>query len=414
MHVQRLRSDFFAVLHKTLINLYDPLELRNSPLIADLIRQPVADPTVELKKILHEAITSLMPDDQTPPTVTAWRVYELLNYRFIEYLSQKETSKSLSVSLRTVQRLEPEAIQILANGIAGLYDIDLVDELDPPPGGEAGPLNPSQLDVTSQEYRYLKAYPSNLTNLNSVLAELADFVQKLNRASTKTIEIQTAQESIMTFTKPALLRQALLTIISGLSNRLRAGKILMALKKEYRFAVIEITAQGPTTPLEQAPNLVEFFAAMQPLVQISGGTLESANDQADVLCFFLRFPLQKQYNLLVVDDNADAIRLVQKYLEGTPYTVSGIQQSSRVMAAIEQDKPDLVIMDVMLPERDGWLLLGQIRQLPTQAKTPVIISTILPQEFLADPLGANGFLRKPFTPQELQQVVERVLLKERE
>jgi CheY-like chemotaxis protein len=469
MQVQRPRTEFIGALHKTLINLYDPLELRKSLLIADLVRQPSADPTAALKKLLHEAINHLMPDEKTPPAAAAWRVYELLNYRFIEHLNQKETSKALSVSIRTVQRLEPEAIQILANCIATLYHIDLVDEPERPQAAAAqsGGANQSggatqssgaiqgggaihnggaiqnggDFEISSQEYQSLMAYPSRLVNLDAVLLELADFVQTLNRSTSNQFIIQHPSEPVIAQIKPALLRQALLTILSGLGNRMQGGEIHLTISRHCEqsvrqpgcraisldgrkdcapeelavdtpSAVIQITAVCPTTGA--SPNLAEFVAAVQQLVQISGGGLEANTDQPDGLCFCIRYPLQKQYHLLVVDDNADAIRLVQKYLEGTPYTAVGVQHASRVIASIEQEQPDLVIMDVMLPDQDGWLLLAQIRQLPTLASTPVIISTILPQEFLAVPMGANGFLRKPFTPQELLSAVERVLLKARE
>jgi CheY-like chemotaxis protein len=107
-----------------------------------------------------------------------------------------------------------------------------------------------------------------------------------------------------------------------------------------------------------------------------------------------------------VDDNADAIRLVEKYLSSNIYTVTGVQDPERVIAEIEKERPFLILMDVMLPNIDGWMLLSQIRLNPGLSKIPVIVSTILPQEHLSISLGADGFLRKPYSQQELLHVLD--------
>jgi CheY-like chemotaxis protein len=114
---------------------------------------------------------------------------------------------------------------------------------------------------------------------------------------------------------------------------------------------------------------------------------------------------------MVVDDNADAIRLVQKYLLSSIYTVTGVQDPERVIPELEKEIPFLILMDVMLPNIDGWMLLSQIRHNPGLSKIPVIVSTILPQEDLSISLGADGFLRKPYTPQELLQILDTHILK---
>jgi CheY-like chemotaxis protein len=59
--------------------------------------------------------------------------------------------------------------------------------------------------------------------------------------------------------------------------------------------------------------------------------------------------------------------------------------------------PKVIVLDVMMPQIDGWELLASLRQHPNTSHIPVVVCTILPQEDMALSLGASGFVRKPVT-----------------
>lgn len=61
----------------------------------------------------------------------------------------------------------------------------------------------------------------------------------------------------------------------------------------------------------------------------------------------------------------------------------------------QESPPRIIVLDVMMPEIDGWEVLGRLRQHPLTSHIPIIICTILAEEELALSLGASGFLRKP-------------------
>jgi CheY-like chemotaxis protein len=65
------------------------------------------------------------------------------------------------------------------------------------------------------------------------------------------------------------------------------------------------------------------------------------------------------------------------------------------------------VLDVMMPEQDGWTLLGQLREHPTTRGVPIIVCTILPQEQLALTLGAAEFIRKPVSRKTLLSALDR-------
>ena len=100
-------------------------------------------------------------------------------------------------------------------------------------------------------------------------------------------------------------------------------------------------------------------------------------------------PSEQQLTVLAVDDNPDTLHLFSRYAANTRYNVIGVRQPVQVVAVAEKVAPQIVVLDVMLPEVDGWQLLGQLRAHPALERVPIIVCTILPQERLARALGAR-------------------------
>jgi PleD family two-component response regulator len=146
----------------------------------------------------------------------------------------------------------------------------------------------------------------------------------------------------------------------------------------------------------------------EQLVQMSGGSLEATSEGGDWIVE-LMLPAVEQAEVLVIDDNQDTLRLLQKYLTGTRYRFVGVSEPERALASAEQTDPRVIILDVMLPDVDGWELLERLREHPKTSSIPVIVCTILPQEELALHLGAAAFIRKPVSRQRLLAALDQQL-----
>ena len=116
--------------------------------------------------------------------------------------------------------------------------------------------------------------------------------------------------------------------------------------------------------------------------------------------------------VLVVEDDPDIADLIRHYLEKAGYAVDRLSSGAKVMAKVRSDAPDLVVLDLMLPELDGLMVCQAMRGDPKTAAIPIIMVTARGEE--ADriaglELGADDYLTKPFSPKELAARVTALL-----
>ncbi len=116
--------------------------------------------------------------------------------------------------------------------------------------------------------------------------------------------------------------------------------------------------------------------------------------------------------ILVVDDKRDLVKVIRVNLEHEGYRVETAFNGVEAMSKVTKIKPDLVILDIMLPKMDGWEVLSQIRGNAKTSDTPVIILTAKTEEvskLLGFNLGTDDYITKPFSIQELMARVKAVL-----
>ncbi len=115
--------------------------------------------------------------------------------------------------------------------------------------------------------------------------------------------------------------------------------------------------------------------------------------------------------ILVVDDEPHIVRLVQVNLQKAGYTVSTASNGREALEAVANEQPDLMVLDVMMPEMDGLETLKRLKGNPETDDIPVILLTAKAQDadvFEGWKSGADLYLTKPFNPGELLLFVQRI------
>jgi DNA-binding response OmpR family regulator len=116
--------------------------------------------------------------------------------------------------------------------------------------------------------------------------------------------------------------------------------------------------------------------------------------------------------VLIADDDADILLLVRAVLERSGHEVVGASDGAEALASVRARKPDLVVLDIAMPEVDGLEVLRRLRADPTTSELPVVLLSARAQE--ADvvrgfAIGASAYLKKPFSPRELSEHVAELL-----
>lgn len=118
------------------------------------------------------------------------------------------------------------------------------------------------------------------------------------------------------------------------------------------------------------------------------------------------------YKILIVDDEPSIRRLLQVNLERANYIVEQACDGVEALEKITANKPDLIILDVMMPRMDGFETLKQLMSNPGTSAIPVIMLTAKASDkdiFSGWAAGVSAYLTKPFNPKELLTFTERVL-----
>lgn len=115
--------------------------------------------------------------------------------------------------------------------------------------------------------------------------------------------------------------------------------------------------------------------------------------------------------ILLVDDHPDIVRLLEMSLKPDGYTIFTASNGLAALEAVKRERPDLIILDVKMPELDGYRVLHRIKSDPELRDTIVVMLTVhdLPEDMaLGLDIGADYYLSKPFRPRDVAQLVRRI------
>jgi signal transduction histidine kinase/DNA-binding response OmpR family regulator len=162
-----------------------------------------------------------------------------------------------------------------------------------------------------------------------------------------------------------------------------------------------------TVPSKLPTRLVEMQATAQipmaPMVQP-----ESPRPQPSIPSSIPQ-PLRtgQQVQILSIDDDPDVIEILRKYLVPEGYSLIGALSGDEGLEIASKIKPDLITLDIMMPKKDGWQVLRELKANPDTREIPVIIHSIIDNRPLALSLGAVDVMMKPTDPKRLLTLVKK-------
>ena len=401
-----ISRDLFAqYVKEALLAFHDAVRLQLSPLVELLRLQPAPGrtATAALRQLLRDTIETLRPAENIPLGRPEWIGYRLLLLRYIRSYSVQATCEALGFSLASFYRYHQQALEALVSLLWDQYRQQTPAEASTPSQAQPSPEEQARAEAV----KLARQSQRRSVDFGSALEAAIHIILPLASQRGLTLQIERSPSLPAIYGDPAILRQIVLNILTEtlkyatggtlkLTVNGRQGNIFCRLQGFDSFQTVE--------ELERASGI----AVSRGLLEVYGGRLWFEREEASgVLCFTI--PGSKPKAVLIIDDDADTVRLYQRLLQANDYVVRTARSAEELRAQLGEGLPDLVLLDVLMPREDGWDILNYLKRTPATAHIPVIICSVLSQPSLALSLGAEAVLRKPIQEETLIQTVERIL-----
>lgn len=342
-----------------------------------------------VQAVIIRAIRDLEPAADVPRQARAWRLYRILSLRYLEQLTQEDAALRLAITVRHLAREQAQAINLLAQ--------HLWKEK-----GEAVPTGRRHLQVEEELASLREHAPGMVTDVGKALQDVAELTGVLTSKHDISTKLGPVESGVLANVHPSVLRQVLVATITYLARAMTCGQIDLSANSTPEG--VEITIAG--APTTAAPPQASWLG--RELLAAQGGNLDCRRHD-NGLSFTISLPSARNVTVLVVDDNEDLVHFYGLCTAGTIYQLVDVGEGRRVFEMIEAIRPDIIMLDLMLPDMDGWELLAQLHEHSLSRSTPVIVCSVIREEELAFALGAAVYVAKPVRRQQFIRALDQAL-----
>lgn len=388
-------QEFRKLVKDAFEHLYDTAYLGAHPLVPELVRMPDSTRVVraqKLRSLLKQAIEELRPQNDLPSTAPEWRSYNSLRYRYTQGMSMAQVENTLAISQRQLQREFHKGLDAVTALLA--EQRLLTDE----PKHNAVLTATNELEALREELNHWQLVREPV-QVETLVASVQKMLQPLMGGGEQTLRVELPGALKPVLVDSTLTRQALFQSLRFLFSHEQTAIVLRATLLEHEVKICFDTDV-------QLDFDASDWQMAQLLVERQGGTL--AYDMTNTPRIVLTLPRAKPPRVLVVDDNPAIHELLERYLTPNFYEVVHATNGGEATQTAIESKPDVILLDVMMPAMDGWQVLQELGKNKKTRQIPVIICSVLKEPDLAFSLGARAYLKKPVERLELLETLARL------
>lgn len=412
---QNLSFELFTKwVHDALNRLYDSAYLQSHPL-GELLTGSESSQyqrSQEVRRVLLKSIRALRPEIGTPAQSPDWRAYRILELRYIEGLSPVEAMQQLACGRSQFFRDQARMLELLISRLWEEWQPRLKLNLEAEEAEQALQVG-ADLSLLSSREELARSEIERMTaqatwetlNLGQLLGELRPLIETLGLSKGCQLEFPEVGELFIAGADRVFVRQVILNLLTYAfdhiqASQLRISPLVHAQQTGLKIEVLARYMDGSS--LRQGLGLElcrEFMQVMQ------GSLLIEQNEQewqAQLL-----WPVASQSTMLLIDDNEGFADLFRRYLSGHPWQLLYSPDGASARAILSEQRPTLIVLDVMLPKEDGWEILISLKNDPATRSIPVVICSVLNEQHTARALGAHAYLSKPVTQRALLDLLQR-------
>jgi CheY-like chemotaxis protein len=345
-----------------------------------------------LKSELIAAVEELSPGPGVPFRSPHARLYTLLQLRYVEGLTIHEAARMLSISERQAYRDLRHAEDSVA---AVLWARRSKSGLRRESG--AADLSSIQAEIGRLEPK------PRVADVGVLLRQAQSAVERLAAARCVHFRSEVPPEPVLISTDPVLALQVLTNLLSLAAQQARPGTLRVDLRAETNGISLVLCFIPEETP--SSGTIVNQVVA--ELAERLGWRVRQ-HDRDDDSRTVTLLMVAEGPSVLVIDDNEGLVELLDRYLTGHACRVLSASSGQQGLELAREAHPDAIVLDVMMPEMDGWELLQRLRAHASTTNTPVIICSVFNDPELAYSLGASYFLPKPVRRMEILEALREL------
>jgi len=395
-------DDLVRETRDALTHFYDYAWLLRHPWLQRLrgrLGDEPASAVQQMRRMLLEVIERLRPSDDLPPNDPAWRPYTVLSQRYVLGRELSEVEEAMALGKRQIQREQRKGFEAVATV---LWREILV------PAGRQRAQEPD--DALLQEIARTTGQRQAFDAGRQLERALASARAMAERYAI-TLRPQLPGQTLLVAGNALVYRQMLLSAFSFMATAAETEAIEVRLERKATQVVCSLiaTAPGHLEHLARPEHLPETLLTLaeSQKAKIALGTRRGQ------WSLEIALPAADEPVVLLVEDNQDLAALLSRYLTVYGYWPVAITTGADAVERISEARPDVVVLDVMMRDVDGWEVLQQLKSEPRLADIPVAICSVLNEPELAACLGADAYLHKPVRPAELLECVAGLLGRER-
>jgi CheY-like chemotaxis protein len=405
------RSTLLAQAQDALRKLDHPALLQIHPLTTVLLPDvALTDRGSALKEILLDAMKELRPSHAVAFDSPAWRRYRSLFEFYVAGDGLGDVALAQGVSERQTRRDLHQALAELGDYLWARYCRILQDPILLATSAEprAGPVRGVNDTSWEAEIQRIGALPSGQPiQSEAVVRDVVTVVERLGeRLGTRTtLTISDALPAVTV--NEIALRQALFSILGWILDARPGSNLTVSVVEAGRGVDVVIqVAGGPGVPIDAGGDSSPLRLG-QRLLEIQGGKVEIVANDAKGLRLRLALPSAQTPAILVVDDNPDVIQLFQRYVRSPSVHLVQATSTEQALQLVREVHPRVIILDLMMPVRDGWELLQILTRDPSARDVPIVVCSVVHERSLTLAMGASYFLPKPVSRIALLEVLEQ-------
>jgi CheY-like chemotaxis protein len=362
-------------------NLYDLNYLEHHPLAQGDecdAEHPSGHAGQRLRLELVGAIESLSPGPSVSFDAPQTRVHNLLVLHYVECRTVQEAAHMTDISRRQAHR----DLRLGVEKIAAIFWARRSTTT-------SQQLSVSQLSSVETEVARLETHPSP-TDMCRLLQEARETVGRLAAQHAVQFQIEAPMHPVMISVDQAVAEQVMVNLLSNAIQQAQPGALRVALTSDAAQASLTV-CYLPEATAGTAPPVNLVIAQMADQL----GWVVRRKDLTDGTRIIALNMTTYGPSVLVIDDNEGLVKLVDRYLTDQACRVISAENGLEGLRLAQEELPDVVILDVMIPQVHGWEVLQRLRNHPGTARIPVIICSVINDPELAYSLGASLFLPKP-------------------